>query len=164
MGQRRKARESALQILYQLEFETAEPDQAVRAHWRKKRVPETTKEYSRWLVHGILEHREELDETIQKISTHWRIARMGLIDRNILRLAAFELLYAKPTAPAIVINEAIEIAKKFSSPEAATFVNGILDALRKSIQAATQPGQEEEHAQPQTDEREAKPRRRTKDD
>lgn len=164
MGQRRKARESALQILYQLEFDTAEPDQAVRAFWRKKRVPEATKEYTRWLVHGILDHREELDEAIQKISRHWRIARMGLVDRNILRLAAFELLYAQPTAPAIIINEAIEIAKKFSGPEAATFVNGILDALRRGIQAVSETDQEVEHARPKSIERKAKPRPRTKED
>jgi N utilization substance protein B len=165
MGQRRKARESALQILYELEFGAVEPDEAIGAFWRKKRVPEATREYSRWLVRGILDHREELDGAIQEISRHWRIARMGLVDRNILRLAAFELLYARPTAPAIVINEAIELAKKFSGPETATFVNGILDALRRNIQAAGETtDQEEEHVRPKSEERKAKPRRRPKED
>lgn len=165
MGQRRKARESALQILYQLEFGAADPDEAVGFYWRSKRVPEATKEYSRWLVRGIAEHREELDAAIQETSKNWRIARMGLVDRNILRMATFELLYAKPTAPAIVINEAIEIAKKYSSPEAATFVNGVLDALRKRITAGgDKTDREEEHGGPKSDQPKAPAHRRTKKD
>jgi transcription antitermination protein NusB len=164
MGERRRAREAALQILYQLEFGAAEPEPAVRAYWKSKRAPETTREYSRWLVKGILEHRDELDGAIQKISRHWRIERMGLIDRNILRLAAFELSYARPTAPAIVINEAIEIAKKYSSPEAAVFVNGILDALRRGLQPANPAEREVEHAGPQPPQEKANPRRRPKED
>jgi N utilization substance protein B len=160
MGERRRAREAALQILYQLEFGTSEPAPAVRAYWKAKRVPEPTREYSRWLVMGILEHKDELDAAIQKNSRHWRIERMPLIDRNILRLAAFELSYARPTAPAIVINEAIEIAKKYSSPEAAVFVNGILDALRRGLQAATPAEQEVEHVGPQPTQGKAQPRRR----
>ncbi|MEW5901030.1 MAG: transcription antitermination factor NusB [Acidobacteriota bacterium] len=135
MGQRRKARESAIQLLYELEFDAAEVEGVIDSFWKKKKAPVETREYSRWLVEGILSHKEEIDEAIQLISEHWRIVRMALVDRNILRLAAFEMLYARHIAPAIVINEAIEIAKKFSGPEAATFVNGILDALRKKIQA-----------------------------
>lgn len=142
MGKRRKARESALQILYQLEFDDSQVDQAIDLFWQKKKAPEETKEYSRWLVKGILSHEKEVDEAIQFISEHWRISRMAVVDRNILRLAAFELLHAESIAPAIIINEAIEIAKKFSSPEAATFVNGILDALRKKIQAEKRPSEE----------------------
>ena len=164
MGERRRAREAALQILYQFEFGTAEPEPAVRSYWKSKRAPEATREYSRWLVLGILKHRDELDEAIQKISKHWRIARMGLIDRNILRLAAFELGSDRPTAPAIVINEAIEIAKKYSSPEAAVFVNGILDALRRGRQAANPPEREVEHAGPHPPQANARPRRRPKED
>jgi N utilization substance protein B len=164
MGRRRKARESALQILYELEFGPVEPEEAIGAFWRKKSVPEATREYGGWLVRGVLDHREELDEAIQKISRHWRIARMGLVDRNILRLAAYELIYARPTAPAIVINEAIELAKKFSGPEAATFVNGILDGLRKSIQAAGETtDRKEEHVRPKSEKRKVKPRRRSEE-
>jgi N utilization substance protein B len=142
MGKRRRARESALQILYQLEFEGSRPDSAVDFFWQKKRAPAETREYSRWLVEGILDKRKDVDEAIQSVSQHWRIERMAVVDRNILRLAAFELLNSPHTAPAVVINEAIEIAKKFSCPEAATFVNGILDALRRKIQAADKPGRE----------------------
>jgi N utilization substance protein B len=164
MGKRRKARESALQILYQLEFEDAAAGEATRAFWKKKKAAEETKEYSRWLVKGIVDRRDELDQAIQSISEHWRITRMPLVDRNILRLASFELLYAKPIAPAIVINEAIEIAKKFSGPEAAIFVNGILDALRKKIEAAEIPGREVDNVRPNVKGRKAKPRRKSEGD
>jgi len=146
MGQRRVARESALQILYQLEFDLPEAEAAVATFWKKKRGTAEAKEYSRWLVEGISAHREEVDAAIQAVSEHWRIARMALVDRNILRLAAFELLHGRSIAPAIVINEAIEIAKKYSGPEAAVFVNGILDALRKKIHAGPAPDQEVKNA------------------
>jgi transcription antitermination protein NusB len=142
MGQRRIARESALQILYQLEFDPAGAGAAVDSFWKKKRGTAETKEYSRWLVEGISANRGEIDAAIQSVSEHWRIPRMALVDRNILRLAAFELLHGGPIAPAIVINEAIEIAKKYSGPEAATFINGILDALRKKMRAKAAPEQE----------------------
>jgi N utilization substance protein B len=157
MGQRRKARESAVQLLYQLEFDPAEAEGVIASFWKKKKAPQETQEYSRWLVRGILSHKDEIDEAIQSISEHWRIARMALVDRNILRLAAFEMLYSRHIAPAIVINEAIEIAKKFSGPEAATFVNGILDALRKRIQAEAAPAREVKNAA-----KEARPRPRAK--
>ena len=156
MGKRRKAREGALQILYQLEFDNSSVDHAIDRFWEKKKAPEETKEYSRWLVQGIISRQSEVDEAIQSISEHWRIARMALVDRNILRLAAFELLFAESIAPAVIINEAIEIAKKFSGPEAAVFVNGILDALRKKIQAEKKPFEEVRHVRTKT--REGKPK------
>ncbi len=142
MGRRRNARESALQILYQLEFDGSEVDRKINLFWRNKKAPEETKEYSRWLVKSVLFRQDEVDEAIQGVAEHWRIDRMGLVDRNILRLAAVELLETPQVAPAVVINEAIEIAKKFSGPESATFVNGILDALRKKIQAMESPSRE----------------------
>jgi len=135
MGKRRKARECALQILYELEFDSNKVDEKIRQFWREKKASEEIREYSRWLVKGVFSRLQEIDEAIQSTSEHWRISRMTLVDRNILRLAAFELLAADTLAPAIVINEAIEIAKKYSGPEAAVFVNGILDALRKKIRA-----------------------------
>jgi len=163
MGQRRKARESALQILYQLEFDPAGAGEAVDAFWKKKRGAAETKEYSRWLVKGILARRDEIDAAILSVSEHWRIPRMAIVDRNILRLAAFELLQAGQIAPAIVINEAIEIAKKYSSPEAATFVNGILDALRKKIQDKAAPEREVKNGRQDKRQGKAKPRRRPKE-
>lgn len=164
MGQRRKARESALQILYQLEFDETDAGEAQESFWRKRKAPVATKDYCRRLVDGISSHRDEIDEAIESISQHWRVARMALIDRNILRLAAFELLHAGSIAPAIVINEAIEIAKRYSGPEAATFVNGILDALRKKIQTGANPEREVKHARKDRREGKNESRRRAQKD
>jgi N utilization substance protein B len=134
MGKRRKARESTLQILFQLEFDTGEPEVVSDSYWKNKRAAKEIKDHSRWLVEKISSHREEIDNLIQSVSANWRISRMAIVDRNILRIAVCELLYEESMAPAIVINEAIEIAKKYSSEHGATFVNGILDAARKKIQ------------------------------
>ncbi len=134
MGKRRKARESTLQILFQLEFNDTEPEKRFESFWRERKASKEIKEYSRWLVEGIESHRERIDRLIQSVSENWRITRMAIVDRNVLRIAVFELLYEENIAPAIVINEAIEITKKYSSKEAATFVNGILDAARKKIE------------------------------
>lgn len=134
MGKRRKARESTLQILFQLEFDDSGQDKVVESFWRNRKVSEEIAKYTQFLVAGILAHRERIDRLIQAVSANWRLDRMAIVDRNVLRIAVFELLYEESVAPAIVINEAIEVAKKYSSEEAATFVNGILDAARKKIE------------------------------
>ncbi len=134
MGKRRKARESTLQILFQLEFDDSDQDKVIDSFWRNKKTSKEIVEYTRYLVAGIISHRERIDRLIQSVSANWRLDRMAIVDRNVLRIAVFELLYEESVAPAIVINEAIEVAKKYSSEEAATFVNGILDAARKKIE------------------------------
>ncbi len=133
MGRRRKAREETLRILFRLEFENTHLEKTLIQYWENRKTSEEIKEYSTWLVNGIISHQEKIDNIIQRVSEHWRISRMALIDRNILRMAVFELLYEENIAPPIVINEAIEIAKKYSGDQAATFVNGILDAIRKKL-------------------------------
>lgn len=143
MGKRRKARESTLQILFQLEFDRSQPEKAIDRYWEDREASEEIKTYSRWLVEGILSHQEEIDTLIQSVSKHWRLTRMAVVDRNILRLAVFELLYEKNIVPAIVINEAIEIAKKYSNEEAAKFVNGLLDAVRKQLESRKTEDKEE---------------------
>jgi len=135
MGRRRKARESALQILFQLEFNRPQIEKAIDQFWKERKVSEEIRDYSNWIVKGIVSHQEEIDNLIQSTSNHWRLSRMAHVDRNILRIAVLEFLYAKSIAPAVIINEAIEIAKKYSSDEAAAFVNGILDAVRKKVEA-----------------------------
>jgi N utilization substance protein B len=147
-----------------MEFNGAGAEAAIDSFWKNKRAPAEIKDYCRLLVEGILAKRVEIDEAIQSISEHWRVARMALVDRNILRLAAFELLRADPIAPAIVINEAVEIAKKYSGPEAATFVNGILDALSKKVQAEAKPGREVKHVGKDRQEGKTKLRRRGQKD
>jgi N utilization substance protein B len=143
MGKRRKARESTLQILFQLEFDNTKPEKVFDSFWKNRRATKEIKEHSRWLVDKITSHRENIDHLIQSVSTNWRISRMAIVDRNILRMAVCELLYEENLAPAIVINEAIEIAKKYSSEDGATFVNGILDAVRKEIQTMKKAPEEE---------------------
>jgi len=133
MGKRRKARESTLQILFQFEFNNPQPEKAIKQYWKYRRTSEEIRSYSDLLVKGILSHQEEIDTLIQSVSEHWRLERMAVIDRNILRIAVFELLYEENITPAIIINEAIEIAKKYSNEEAAMFVNGLLDAVRKKL-------------------------------
>jgi len=145
MGHRRKAREETLRILFQLEFEDIESDTVVVQYWKNRKIHKDIKEYSTFLVSGIISHMGEIDDTIQSVSEHWRISRMALVDRNILRMAVFEIVYEENIDSAVVINEAIEIARKYSGDEAATFVNGVLDAARKKMKKAKEPLKEEEH-------------------
>ncbi len=133
MGKRRKARESTLQILFQLEFNGADAESVIQQFWKGKKSTKEVSDYCQWLIKGIISDQEKIDRLIQSASEHWRVSRMPIVDRNILRMAVFELLYEEDVAPAIVINEAIEIAKKFSSEQSATFINGVLDTLRKNI-------------------------------
>lgn len=137
MGRRRKAREIALQILFQIEFDDSSIDQILDHYWAFRSGDSDVEKYSRWLVKNVAEQRESLDLTIQSVSKNWRLDRMAVVDRNILRLAVFELRCEEHIAPAIVINEAIEIAKKFSDTQAATFINGILDAIHKKSGEST---------------------------
>jgi len=133
MGSRRKARECALQILFQTEFNSADPAALARTYWKHQKAAAEVKDYGTWLVERILGSRDEIDEAVQSASKNWRLARMAVVDRNILRIAVCELLYEPALTPAIVINEAIEIAKKYSGRESAVFVNGVLDAVGKRL-------------------------------
>lgn len=134
MGKRRKARECVLQILFQLEFANDDLEEILKDYWAHQRVPAEVREYSEWLVKGICQHKPEIDRTIQQASRNWRLDRMATVDRNILRIAVFEMLFEKTLAPPIVIDEAIEIAKKYSGQEAGVFVNGILDGVYRNLQ------------------------------
>ncbi len=134
MGKRRTARERALQALYEIEFNGEGPEAALSGSSPAGPPPEDAAEYAGWLVRGVATRRDELDALIQATSRHWRVARMTPVDRNVLRLAVLELLAEGSTlAPAIVINEAIEIARRFSGEESAVFVNGVLDAVRRRL-------------------------------
>jgi N utilization substance protein B len=131
MGTRRNARERALQILFQLEFDETPPDLIFRQYWQDKKVSEEERRHCEGLVEGIAAHKPRIDAIIQSVSVNWRVSRMVLVDRNILRIAAYELFWGERLAPGIVINEAIEIAKKYSGEQSAAFINGILDALHR---------------------------------
>ena len=133
MGSRRKARECALQILFELEFSPDHLEEILKDYWAAQPVKAEVKEYATWLVEGLWQHRAEIDRTIEQASEHWRLDRMAMVDRNILRMAVFELFFEKTLPPPIIIDEAIEVARKFSGDEAAVFVNGILDGIYKSL-------------------------------
>jgi len=142
MGQRRKARECALQILFQLEFNAGDPTALIKGYWEHQKVSREIREHGTWIVERILDNGEAIDGAIQSASKNWRLSRMAVVDRNILRIAVCELLYEKTLVPAIVMNEAIEIAKRYSGEESAVFVNGILDAVGKVLKGkAGQPDQ-----------------------
>jgi len=151
MGQRRKARECALQILFQLEFNSGDPQDLLKVYWEHQKASRPIREYGTWIVETILAHGKAIDEAIQAASKNWRLARMAVVDRNILRIAVCELLYEPALVPAIVMDEAIEIAKRYSGEESAVFVNGVLDAIVRTVkeQAAkpAEKGQEGEHEQ-----------------
>ena len=145
MGQRRSAREHALQALFELEFNDVTPEAVLARQAAEDAPPAAERDYTAWLVRGVAARRDEIDKLIQGTSAHWRVVRMTPVDRNILRIAAFEMLDGAFLAPAIVINEAIEIAKRFSGEEGAVFVNGVLDAVRKAIARGPAAPKETDH-------------------
>ena len=131
MGKRRAARELALKFLYQTEFNSQNPDLEVDSFCERLNATEEIQSFAQILIKKLLLHEKEVDELLKKISTNWPWDRMAVIDRNILRLAICELLFDSTTPPKVVINEAIEIAKKFGTDESPDFINGILDKVLK---------------------------------
>lgn len=130
MGRRRKSRERALQVLYQLNI-TKQDAAAAFTQFDEHFGPDgVADDFVKRLVCGVLEHRRELDRLIEQYSEHWRIDRIDLIDRNILRMALFELLYCEEIPPKVTINEAIDLGKRFGSEDSGSFINGILDRVQ----------------------------------
>ena len=133
MGARRQARECALQMLYQIDISGDPPRDVFQSYFDEKRPVAEVRQFSSFLVNQAVTHRDRIDELIQAAAENWRLERMAAVDRNILRLAVAELLAEPDTPPSVVLNEAIEIAKRFSSTEAAHFINGVLDAVSKGL-------------------------------
>jgi N utilization substance protein B len=132
MTLRRKSREFALQMLFEWDMTRQEPAHIERLFWKSAPAAASTREFANQLFEGTVKDAEALDPLVAKFAQNWRLERIAAIDRNILRLAIYELRAA--TAPAtVVIDEALELAKKFSSAEAPAFLNGVLDAARKSL-------------------------------
>src|ERR1700730_15439426 len=135
MGSRRKARECALQMLFAADVAEMSSDDVVRSYWAELGEPElddSAREFATRLATGTLANLELLDERIRSRAEHWRIPRMAVVDRNILRLAVYEFLY-EPTPRTVAINEALEIARRFSTYEATQLINGILDAVKRDL-------------------------------
>ena len=135
MGSRRKARECALQMLFAADVAETPADEVVRSYWAELGETDldvTAREFATRLAARTLSNLELLDERIRSRAEHWRISRMAVVDRNILRLAVYEFLY-EPTPRTVAINEALEIARRFSTYEATQFINGILDAIKRDL-------------------------------
>ena len=139
MGLRRQAREAALQILYLADVARLPAEAAARIIWDGSEAPPRAKAFGDALARGTLTHRVLLDQLIAKYAENWEISRMEAVDRNILRLAAFELLNELDTPVSVVIDEAVEIAKTFSTNDSGKFVNGILDKIKGDRPAAPPP-------------------------
>ncbi|MGD9612130.1 MAG: transcription antitermination factor NusB [Kiritimatiellia bacterium] len=151
MGIRHEAREWALQFLFQSEFNRDESlDEGFKLFWEHQneetaaadvghpagkddRQRAKARMFAEELARGVIAHHQEIDPLISKYAENWEIARMGTVDRNAMRIAVFEMLYRDDIPPVVSINEAVDLAKAFSSSESGKFVNGILDRIRKGL-------------------------------
>ena len=127
---RRRAREIALQVLYQREFNRLEFQEVLNLFWNNFEVLKGARDFSERIIRGIEQHQEELDRIIERYSSNWKIDRMAHVDRNILRIAVYELLFCDDIPPKVAINEAIDIGKKYGSEDSGAFINGVLDRVK----------------------------------
>ncbi len=134
MGMRRDGREAAIQFLYQ--YDSHKPlkvDEALAGFWKQNEEPQNVRDFANDLLRGALEKLPEVDAKIRTLADNWDFERLAVVDRNILRLAVYEMLFRPEIPPVVSINEAIEIAKKFSTAESGKFVNGLLDRVKKEL-------------------------------
>lgn len=136
MGARHRAREYALQMLYQAEASGAAMSEVQASFWRDQEVPPDVREFAEGLAAGASGARQECDELLTGSLENWRLERLAIVDRNILRLAVYEFLHQPETPPIVVIDEAIELARRFGGDDSWQFTNGILDAVRKKLEAS----------------------------
>ena len=137
MGARRKARICALQMLFQYDIGRPRAEELASSYWEAfgDDMGSVARDFSNNLALGAISHLDEIDSLIKRRAEHWRIQRMAVVDRNILRLAIYEFLYEADTPKTVVINEALEIARRFSTFEATQFINGILDAIKRDLES-----------------------------
>ncbi|MFO1518433.1 MAG: transcription antitermination factor NusB [bacterium] len=133
MGNRRKAREAALQILYPVDLSHLNAKEAMSLYWQNHPSQDEVIEFTRQLVEGVLRNQAEIDKLIELHSTHWKLGRMACVDRNILRMAVFELLFCRDIPKSVSLNEAIELGKKFGTEDSGAFINGVLDNIAKEV-------------------------------
>jgi len=132
---RRQAREWAVQLLFQTEFNPDNLDQALTDFWNdeEKKPSERDQTYVNEVVNGVIEKRRDIDRTISKYTENWDVDRLGVLDRTVLRVAVYEMLFRSDIPPVVSINEAVEIAKAYISKESGRFVNGVLDRIQKEL-------------------------------
>jgi len=136
MTLRHKSREFALQMLFEWDMARQEPARIEQFFWKSARAADETRRFANQLFEGAIAQAEAIDQLVEQLSENWRLSRLATVDRNILRLAIYEFR-AGTAPPKVVIDEALELAKKFSSAEAPAFLNGVLDAARKHLEAQT---------------------------
>ena len=134
MKLRRHAREFALQILYQIEVLNLDLKEGSNRFWENFNYIDSAKDFSTKLVKGVIENKKFIDTLIEKFSEHWRLDRINWVERNILRIAIFELLFMDDIPPKVSINEAIDIGKRYGTSDSGAFINGILDQILTAIE------------------------------
>lgn len=137
MRKRSQAREFALQVLYQMDITRDSPDVALDNFWQAHSddpVEEGLKAFTAELVKGAAQNLEAIDKKISQYATNWQLKRMAVVDRNILRMGSFELIFRSDIPPKVSINEAVDLAKKYSGSEAGKFVNAILDKIKQELE------------------------------
>lgn len=131
MRKRTKARECALKVLYQIDITRDSAEVLLAEFWKTQEAEPEVKDFTVRLVNGVSANIKKIDEKISKYASNWKLNRMAVIDRNVLRLGAYELLFCEDIPPKVSINEAVDLAKKFGDAESGKFVNGILDRINK---------------------------------
>jgi N utilization substance protein B len=131
LGARRKAREIALQMLYQMEVNPGELEAALELFWKGLSASQQVKEFVNRIVEGVHVRQEEIDQLLAKHSEHWRLDRMDRVDKSILRMGVFEIMFCEDIPVKVAMNEAVDLGKKFGAAESGAFINGILDKISK---------------------------------
>ncbi|SRR5581483_4796936 len=134
MGKRREGREAAIQFLFQRDLNSGtEPRESLEHFWKMRDATAKTREFANALIHGVIAQQPAIDERIKKFTANYELNRIAAVDRNILRVAIYEMLFTEDVPPVVCINEAIEIAKRFGSEDSGRFVNGILDKVKDEL-------------------------------
>ncbi|XHR27083.1 MAG: transcription antitermination factor NusB [Chthoniobacteraceae bacterium] len=133
MGARREGRETAVQFLYQRDLNAGVSAETLQEFWDLRPAVKKVRDFGLAIAQGVMEHQEEIDERIRAAAANYDLHRIAAVDRNILRIAVYEMLYCPDVPPVVSINEAIEIAKRFGSDESGRFVNGVLDRIRGEL-------------------------------
>jgi len=130
---RRQTREWIMQFLFQLDFNPEPVDIALKDFWEGKDPNERERTYAEEVIKGVVQHKDELDDRLSQYAKRWDSERMGAVDRTVMRVALFEMLYRDDVPPVVSINEAVHFAKDFSSFQSGRFVNGVLDRIRREL-------------------------------
>jgi N utilization substance protein B len=134
VGRRRQGRELALQLLYELDVRgEADPAGVTDDFWRRQPASDDVRAFAEAIVRGVRANQAKIDELIERFAEHWELDRMAVVDRNVLRAGIWELLWGIEVPPKVAINEAIEVARRFSTEESTRFINGLLDRVRREF-------------------------------